>query len=118
MSILIQRQRRQALTTSSACTQLLMGGGTSLSLQTPLCELHILLAGLAGVFTACLVGATLLLLTPVFEHMPLSALGAIVISGVIGLVNCDEAVFLWRVRNVQGLDVHHHSAARCSRRWL
>jgi len=61
-------------------------------------------AGLAGVFTACLVGATLLLLTPVFEHMPLSALGAIVISGVIGLINCDEAVFLWRVRDVQAMD--------------
>jgi sulfate transporter 4 len=43
------------------------------------------------------VGATLLLLTPVFENMPLNALGAIVISGVIGLINCDEAVFLWRV---------------------
>ena len=57
-------------------------------------------AALAGVFTAGLVGATLLLLTPVFENMPLNALGAIVISGVIGLINCDEAVFLWRVSDL------------------
>ena len=75
-----------------------------------------LAAGLAGVFTACLVGATLLLLTPVFEHMPLSALGAIVISGVIGLINCDEAVFLWRVRDVRATDVFTCSALRRSHR--
>ena len=64
--------------------------------------------------TACLVGATLLLLTPVFEHMPLSALGAIVISGVIGLINCDEAVFLWRVRDVLERRAIQASGVPCS----
>lgn len=43
-------------------------------------------------------GATLLFATPLFEHMPLNALGAIVIASVIGLVQYDECMFLWKVR--------------------
>lgn len=54
-------------------------------------------AALAGVCTAGLVGATLLFCTPLFEHMPLNALGAIVIASVIGLVQYDECLFLWKV---------------------
>ena len=57
-------------------------------------------AALAGVVTAAVVGATLLLLTPVFEQMPLNALGAIVIAGVIGLLHLEECAFLWRVRTM------------------
>lgn len=48
-------------------------------------------------FTAALVGATLLWCTPLFEHMPLNALGAIVIASVIGLVQYEECKFLWKV---------------------
>ena len=44
-------------------------------------------AGLAGLVNAALIGVVLLCLTPVFRHMPLNALAAIVITGVIGLTN-------------------------------
>ena len=37
----------------------------------------------AGLVAAALVGLTLTCLTPVFEHLPLFALAAIVISGVL-----------------------------------
>nr|GMD50807.1 probable sulfate transporter 4.2 [Ipomoea batatas] len=39
----------------------------------------------------------LLFLTPLFEYIPQCSLAAIVISAVIGLVDYDEAIFLWRV---------------------
>ena len=42
--------------------------------------------------TAALVGLTLTCLTPVFAHLPLFALAAIVISGVLGLVDYPEAI--------------------------
>uniref|UniRef100_M1C5X0 Sulfate transporter n=1 Tax=Solanum tuberosum TaxID=4113 RepID=M1C5X0_SOLTU len=42
-------------------------------------------------------GCALLFLTPVFEYIPQCALAAIVIAAVIGLVDYDEAKFLWRV---------------------
>lgn len=48
-------------------------------------------------FTAGVVGATLLLLTPIFEKMPLNALGAIVIASVLNLVQYNECLFLWKV---------------------
>ena len=40
----------------------------------------------------------LLLLTPVFAHMPLNALAAIVITGVLGLLDFGQAAHLYRVR--------------------
>ena len=46
----------------------------------------------AGLVTAALVGLTLTCLTPVFAHLPLFALAAIVISGVLGLVDYPEAI--------------------------
>jgi sulfate transporter 4 len=54
-------------------------------------------SGIAGIITATLVGFTLLLLTPVFEKLPLCVLAAIVISGVLGLLDYDEAIYLWKV---------------------
>lgn len=45
-----------------------------------------------------MVGATLLWCTPLFEHMPLNALGAIVLASVFGLVQYEECKFLWKVR--------------------
>jgi sulfate transporter 4 len=54
-------------------------------------------SGIAGMITATLVGLVLLLLTPVFEKLPLNVLAAIVISGVLGLLDYTEAIYLWRV---------------------
>jgi sulfate transporter 4 len=54
-------------------------------------------SGISGMITATLVGFTLLLLTPVFEKLPLNVLAAIVISGVLGLLDYDEAIYLWKV---------------------
>ena len=55
-------------------------------------------AGLAGAFTAVFVGCVLVLATPAFQHMMMTALGAIVISSVAGLLQWREAAFLWQVR--------------------
>jgi sulfate transporter 4 len=54
-------------------------------------------SGIAGMITATLVGLTLLLLTPVFEKLPLCVLAAIVISGIVGLIDYHEAIYLWKV---------------------
>lgn len=44
-----------------------------------------------------MVGFVLLLLTSVFEKMPLCVLASIVISGIIGLLDYEEAIYLWKV---------------------
>jgi sulfate transporter 4 len=54
-------------------------------------------SGISGMVTSILVGITLLLLTPIFEKLPLCVLAAIVISGVIGLLDYEEAMYLWKV---------------------
>lgn len=54
-------------------------------------------SGISGMVTATLVCITLLFLTPLFEELPLNTLAAIVISGVIGLLDYDEAIYLWKV---------------------
>ena len=46
---------------------------------------------------AALIGVVLLCLTPVFRHMPLNALAAIVITGVIGLLDFPRVLFLLKV---------------------
>lgn len=51
-------------------------------------------AGLAGLVNAALIGVVLLCLTPVFRHMPLNALAAIVITGVIGLLDFPRVILL------------------------
>ena len=53
-------------------------------------------AGLAGVVNAALIGVVLLWLTPVFRHMPLNALAAIVITGVMGLLDFPRVFFLFK----------------------
>ena len=55
------------------------------------------LAGIAGVVAAAIVGLTLLFLTPVFELMPMNALAAIVIVGVLGLIDPGRALYLLQV---------------------
>ena len=54
-------------------------------------------SGVSGMVTATLVGIVLLLLTVVFEKLPLCILAAIVISGVIGLLDYPEAIYLYKV---------------------
>eukprot|EP00804_Cyclotella_cryptica_P020977 CCRYP_009304-RA/>CCRYP_009304-RA protein AED:0.02 eAED:0.02 QI:74/1/1/1/1/1/2/72/780 len=54
-------------------------------------------SGLSGIVTASLVSVVLLCLTHVFELLALAALAAIVISGVVSLVDYTEAIYLWRI---------------------
>jgi len=54
-------------------------------------------SGIAGAVTAVIVGFVLLFLTSVFELLPLNTLAAIVISGVLGLLDFEEAAKLWKV---------------------
>ncbi|KAJ0103566.1 hypothetical protein Patl1_06253 [Pistacia atlantica] len=53
--------------------------------------------GLSGIITGIIMGCALLFLTPLFEYIPQCALAAIVISAVMGLVDYEEAIFLWGV---------------------
>lgn len=53
--------------------------------------------GLSGITTGIIIVCALLFLTELFTDIPLCALAAIVISAVMGLVDYDEAIFLWHV---------------------
>ncbi|KAL9226094.1 hypothetical protein vseg_001944 [Gypsophila vaccaria] len=53
--------------------------------------------GFAGIITGIIIGCALMFLTPLFEEIPQCALAAIVISAVMGLVDYEEAMLLWRV---------------------
>jgi sulfate transporter 4 len=53
--------------------------------------------GLTGIVMGIIMACALLFLTQLFVYIPQCALAAIVISAVIGLVDYDEAIFLWRV---------------------
>ncbi|XP_057979499.1 sulfate transporter 4.1, chloroplastic-like [Malania oleifera] len=53
--------------------------------------------GLSGIIMGIIMGCALLFMTPLFKYIPQCALAAIVISAVLGLVDYDEAIFLWRV---------------------
>uniref|UniRef100_A0A7S3DR71 STAS domain-containing protein n=1 Tax=Entomoneis paludosa TaxID=265537 RepID=A0A7S3DR71_9STRA len=54
-------------------------------------------SGISAIVTATLVALVLLFLTPIFEQLPLCVLAAIVISGVLGLLDYTEAMHLWKV---------------------
>mmetsp|Transcript_48686 Transcript_48686/g.117756 ORF Transcript_48686/g.117756 Transcript_48686/m.117756 type:complete len:863 (-) Transcript_48686:95-2683(-) len=54
-------------------------------------------SGISAIVTATMVALTLLFLTSIFELLPLATLAAIVISGVISLVDYPEAIYLWKV---------------------
>ncbi|KAL3032582.1 hypothetical protein AAZX31_02G090300 [Glycine max] len=54
-------------------------------------------SGVSGIVSGIIMTCALLFLTPLFEYIPQCTLAAIVISAVIGLVDYDEAIFLWRV---------------------
>lgn len=53
---------------------------------------------LANVFSAVVIIATLLFLTPVFYYLPMPVLAAIIIVSVFGLVDIEEAKFLAKTR--------------------
>ncbi|XP_076921107.1 sulfate transporter 4.1, chloroplastic-like [Bidens hawaiensis] len=53
--------------------------------------------GLSGIIMGVIMACALQFMTPLFEVIPQCALAAIVISAVIGLVDYDEAIFLWKV---------------------
>lgn len=55
-------------------------------------------SGISGMITATMVMMVLLFLIPVFEKLPQNVLAAIVISGVISLVDIQEAMHLFKVR--------------------
>ena len=57
---------------------------------------------IAGVITAALVMLTVLLLTPLFAHLPKAALAAVVIVAVSGLVSPGEARHLFRIKRADG----------------
>ncbi|CAL0318817.1 unnamed protein product [Lupinus luteus] len=54
-------------------------------------------SGVSAIVSGILMTCALMFLTPLFESIPQCTLAAIVISAVIGLVDYDEAIFLWRV---------------------
>ncbi|XP_031484893.1 probable sulfate transporter 4.2 isoform X1 [Nymphaea colorata] len=51
--------------------------------------------GLSGIVMGIIMGCALLFMTPLFTDIPQCCLAAIVISAVMGLVDYDEAIFLW-----------------------
>ncbi|KAL4556851.1 hypothetical protein LXL04_035016 [Taraxacum kok-saghyz] len=53
--------------------------------------------GLSGIIMGIIMACALLFMTPLFEYIPQCALAAIVISAVIGLVDYEEAILLWKV---------------------
>ncbi|XP_039800798.1 sulfate transporter 4.1, chloroplastic-like isoform X2 [Panicum virgatum] len=53
--------------------------------------------GLSGIIMGIIIGSALLFMTPLFTDIPQCALAAIVISAVTGLVDYEEAIFLWRI---------------------
>mmetsp|Transcript_30585 Transcript_30585/g.45584 ORF Transcript_30585/g.45584 Transcript_30585/m.45584 type:complete len:729 (-) Transcript_30585:804-2990(-) len=54
-------------------------------------------SGVSGIVTATLVMIVVLFLTPVFELLSFPTLASIVISGVVSLVDYEEAIYLWKV---------------------
>ncbi|KAG2627181.1 hypothetical protein PVAP13_3KG227912 [Panicum virgatum] len=53
--------------------------------------------GLSGIIMGIIIGGALLFMTPLFSDIPQCALAAIVISAVTGLVDYEEAIFLWGI---------------------
>ncbi|KAI4351112.1 hypothetical protein L6164_005497 [Bauhinia variegata] len=54
-------------------------------------------SGISGIVSGIIITCALLFLTPLFRYIPQCTLAAIVISAVIGLVDYEEAIFLWGV---------------------
>lgn len=59
-------------------------------------------SGLSGVFTSLTVVVVLLLLTPLFYHLPQSVLAAIIMMAVVGLINVRGFIHAWRAQWYDG----------------
>ncbi|PNW70519.1 hypothetical protein CHLRE_17g723350v5 [Chlamydomonas reinhardtii] len=59
--------------------------------------------GLACFITAWVVGFVLIFLTPVFAHLPYCTLGAIIVSSIVGLLEYEQAIYLWKVNKLDWL---------------
>jgi SulP family sulfate permease len=59
--------------------------------------------GFASVTAGCLVLVTLLWLTPLFYHLPLATLAAIIMMAVAGLIRVDPIVRAWRAQKHDGV---------------
>jgi SulP family sulfate permease len=55
-------------------------------------------SGLASLISAAVIGLTLLFLTPLFYYLPNAVLAAVIMVAVSGLIDVQEAKFLWRVK--------------------
>lgn len=53
--------------------------------------------GVASLVSAAIVGLSLLFLTPLFKHLPMPVLAAIILRAVINLFDYKEALRLWKV---------------------
>lgn len=53
---------------------------------------------MASLITAAVVGATLILFTPLFYYLPKVVLAAIIMTAVFGLIDVREVVHLWRIK--------------------
>ncbi len=58
---------------------------------------------LASIITALLITLSLVLLTPLFHHIPIAALAAVIMTAAIGLVDIAEMRYLVRVKKPEGL---------------
>lgn len=58
--------------------------------------------GMSAVFTALLVALSLLVLTPLLYHLPLSVLAAIIIMAVSNLINVKAMLHTWRTHRQDG----------------
>ncbi len=54
--------------------------------------------GLASIISAAVIGLTLLFLTPLFYYLPNAVLAAVIMVAVFGLIDIQEAKFLWKVK--------------------
>ncbi|MHC4725365.1 MAG: SulP family inorganic anion transporter, partial [Planctomycetota bacterium] len=59
--------------------------------------------GLASIVTAFVVMLTLLILTPLFYHLPNTILAAIIIVAVVGLIDIKEPIRLFRIKPADAL---------------
>ncbi|MEE2752966.1 MAG: SulP family inorganic anion transporter [Candidatus Latescibacterota bacterium] len=59
--------------------------------------------GFSSVTAGCLVLVTLLWLTPLFYHLPLATLAAIIMMAVAGLIQIDPIVRAWRAQKHDGV---------------
>lgn len=60
-------------------------------------------SAMSNAAAALVVALTLLLFTPLFYHLPMAALGAIVVVSVLGLVDLTELRYLFRTKRADGL---------------